>query len=416
MIVTREELIIALSEAAEVEHGLLVQYLFAAFSIERRDIPDLSPSQQICLARWQKIIFDVAREEMDHLAKVCNLLAAIGSAPQFLRPNFPQSNTSFFLLGVGKNKHHRYPFDFELERFNDCSLYRFIISELPKGVTYLAFPNETGIRIATARDGSPQPIVYNHVGELYSIIEKGFIDLTNLIGEKELFIGGIRNQDNSLDLVKDLNSARRVINRIIVDGEGTPDDNKDSHYEKFMRVRSELAKELKQSSSFNPSKNVALNPQTRYNGDSRGNVTLITHGVTLKLAELFNDIYITMLSTLIQYHSQAGETDRQIEALTRISRGVMSTMLRPLAEMLTEMPVHEEQTDLVAGPCFEIYHPIRLSPDVQSRWKILKERITQEIGLCESLLDFANTYTGLKRLNSVYENLKYLLLDVETVS
>ena len=35
MIDTREELINALSEAAELEHGLMVQYLFAAFSIKR---------------------------------------------------------------------------------------------------------------------------------------------------------------------------------------------------------------------------------------------------------------------------------------------------------------------------------------------------------------------------------------------
>lgn len=36
MINTREELINALAEAAELEHGLLIQYLFAAFTFKRR--------------------------------------------------------------------------------------------------------------------------------------------------------------------------------------------------------------------------------------------------------------------------------------------------------------------------------------------------------------------------------------------
>ena len=35
MIDTREELVNALSDAAELEHGLLAQYFFAAFSLKK---------------------------------------------------------------------------------------------------------------------------------------------------------------------------------------------------------------------------------------------------------------------------------------------------------------------------------------------------------------------------------------------
>ena len=415
MIDTREELVIALSEAAEVEHGLLVQYLFAAFSIERRDIPELSPSQQISIARWQKIILDVARQEMDHLAKVCNLLASIGGAPQFSRPNFPQDNASYFPLGTGTDRYKRYPFDFELEEFNDCSLYRFIISELPQGGDHPELPDPSCSDLSKVSSFSPDPIVYNNVGELYRLIELGFIILVGKFGEQNLFIGGTRNQDIKLGAVTNLDTAREIINAIIIEGENAENDNLESHYEKFVRVRGEFSAELKKSPGFKPTKNLVKNPQTRHNSDSQGNVTLILHPVTKKLAELFNDVYNTMLSTMIQYYSVAGETEGQREALKTISHGIMSTMLRPIAEILTEMPVTEEDNTKKAGPCFEIYKPIRLSSDVESRWIFLKERVEQEALLCESLLSSTTQFPCLRRLVNVYDNLQYTLLNLESV-
>jgi hypothetical protein len=39
---TREELINALTEAAELEHGLLCQYLFAAFSMKKHPSEDVT--------------------------------------------------------------------------------------------------------------------------------------------------------------------------------------------------------------------------------------------------------------------------------------------------------------------------------------------------------------------------------------
>ena len=90
MIDTREELINALSEAAELEHGLMVQYLFTAFSMKRRTDEGITRVQQALLVDWEETILRVAHEEMYHLANVCNLLSAIGGAPQFQRPNFPQ--------------------------------------------------------------------------------------------------------------------------------------------------------------------------------------------------------------------------------------------------------------------------------------------------------------------------------------
>jgi N-dimethylarginine dimethylaminohydrolase len=76
MIDTRDELVNALSEAAELEHGLLVQYLFAAFSMKRRTGESITPIQQALLVDRESTILRVAHGEMYHLASVCNLLSA----------------------------------------------------------------------------------------------------------------------------------------------------------------------------------------------------------------------------------------------------------------------------------------------------------------------------------------------------
>ena len=161
MIDTRLELIDALYEAAELEHGLLLQYLFAALSLKKRLDEGITGSQQELIRKWEGQILLVAREEMAHLGTVCNLLSAIGAAPRFSRPNFPQPAKDY------------YPFNFTLTRFSDEALYRFIRAELPKGELPPEPPAAfTGIApLALAPEmlaaAIPEPLEYEYVGELY---------------------------------------------------------------------------------------------------------------------------------------------------------------------------------------------------------------------------------------------------------
>src|SRR5713101_4918345 len=96
VIENRSQLIYALTEAAELEHLLMCQYLFAALSFKThlRELPNAQRKfHQIELIRsWKKAILNIAREEMQHLTYVNNLLIAVGGAPYFSRPNFPSSN------------------------------------------------------------------------------------------------------------------------------------------------------------------------------------------------------------------------------------------------------------------------------------------------------------------------------------
>src|SRR3954469_2255889 len=91
----RGQLIYLLREAAELEHGIMCQYLFAAFSLKQTADEGLSPEQLDAVSRWRKTIGEVARQEMLHLALVQNLLTSIGAAPHLGRPNLP-SPTPYF--------------------------------------------------------------------------------------------------------------------------------------------------------------------------------------------------------------------------------------------------------------------------------------------------------------------------------
>src|SRR5688572_11294059 len=85
----REALIYMLCQAAELEHGIMCQYLFAAFSLKQSTDEVLTAEELEAVSRWHHAVAHVATEEMLHLALVQNVLSAIGAAPHLTRPNPP---------------------------------------------------------------------------------------------------------------------------------------------------------------------------------------------------------------------------------------------------------------------------------------------------------------------------------------
>ena len=77
LIDTREEMIYALNEAAEIEHGLMIQYLFAALTMKKDLRENVTGTQQELIRKWEAQILGVSREEMAHLGTVCNLLSSV---------------------------------------------------------------------------------------------------------------------------------------------------------------------------------------------------------------------------------------------------------------------------------------------------------------------------------------------------
>src|SRR5262245_33403904 len=87
-----DELVLLLHGAAEIEHALLVQYLYAAYSLEtdqtqlRGDVPDDAVN---LIRMWRDSILTIAVQEMAHLLTVQNLLHFVGGPLNFEREDMP---------------------------------------------------------------------------------------------------------------------------------------------------------------------------------------------------------------------------------------------------------------------------------------------------------------------------------------
>src|SRR5215469_2257600 len=165
----REELIYMLSEAASLEHMIMCQYLFAAFSMKRDTREGITPAQLEAITRWERLVSLVATQEMLHLTLVNNLLSSIGSIPYFARPNFPQ-HARYYPPGV----------QLALLPFGRDAFQHFLFLERPEGMDLedapefevLAIPKpsldfDSGQIVPQAQD-------FATVGHLYRGIEQGF--------------------------------------------------------------------------------------------------------------------------------------------------------------------------------------------------------------------------------------------------
>ena len=93
MVEHREQLWSLLVQAAQIEHMIMCQYLYACFSLRTEPDEGLTAEQADAVARWQKTVTGIAAEEMLHLALVMNVMTAIGAGPTLTRPNFPRHSS-----------------------------------------------------------------------------------------------------------------------------------------------------------------------------------------------------------------------------------------------------------------------------------------------------------------------------------
>jgi Ferritin-like len=111
------ELLRLLHQAAEIEHALMIQYLYGAFSLKPAyaQVAGMgSPNSNDLLG--------VAIMEMQHLGRVNQLLVALGAAPTLVREDFPYEPDI-------------YPFRFNLEPLSQHSLAKYCWTEAPVGAT-----------------------------------------------------------------------------------------------------------------------------------------------------------------------------------------------------------------------------------------------------------------------------------------
>jgi hypothetical protein len=148
------ELLRLLHVAAEIEHALMNQYLYASFSVK--------PVYQAIAghgAPSSNDLLGVAIQEMQHLGKVNQLLVALGAAPTLIREDFPYEPDI-------------YPFRFNLEPLSRASLAKYVWTEAPVGATDVgkaktAADRSFCLELKRALGKGARP---NRVGSLYDAV------------------------------------------------------------------------------------------------------------------------------------------------------------------------------------------------------------------------------------------------------
>jgi hypothetical protein len=369
----REQLWWLLAEAAQLEHMIMCQYLYAEFSL--KDGSDgLTAGQAEAVRRWRKTLHGIAVEEMLHLALVSNLMTAIGAAPVFGRPNFPQ-RSGYFPAGV----------QLDLLPFGEQALRHFLFLERPEGMErqdaagfVLAAPPREPVQPGEAL---PRGQEFVTIGHLYRGIAEGLRGLAARCGERAVFVGSPRAQATpellgwpQLIAVTDLASALAAVEEIIEQGEGCAGDWRTAHYGRFLAMWQDYRDRRQRDPSFQPARPV-LPGYTRQPFGITAAQPVITDPLTHQVAELAAMAYELVLQLLNRFFTHTDETEQQLSVLIGAAITMMAGVLRPLAAALTTLPAGPPHDGRTAGFSFEVHYMRgNMVPWREPAWALLHER------------------------------------------
>jgi hypothetical protein len=388
----RDYAISLLRLAAEIEHGLMVQYLFAAYSL---DSPGAPAAQRPMVRRWQEAILGIAKEEMAHLVTVQNLLTALGGPLQFNREDFPHDTVL-------------YPSGFRLRPLSLPSLATYVVAESPE-----VWEGEQADRIkqqAAAEVGG----TVNRVGRLYE-------ELIDVIGDPALvpdstfdaasmpfqaswdewgrgYRRGERGRQASsdpdapavpelvIDTVDSRTTAIAALEQVGEQGEGfgMPRDEDESHFERFLKVHQEF-ENLSEDERRALVRDIATNPTTDLSGPDVGadpadteTTSPIANPIARLWAHLFNVRYRKLLVSLshafelAENRTGSGSPGPRGSLIHRAFAEMYN--LRSIAGLLVSMPLDHAEPDAArAGPPFQMPHTLMLPHDEDDRWRLHRD-------------------------------------------
>lgn len=372
----REALIYTLGKAAELEHLIMLQYLFAAFSLKQHVREGLSAEQLVAVARWRTALLSIGGQEMLHLALVQNLLTAVGAAPRLTRPNFPMPAYSY-PAGVR----------IELLPFGEAALRHFAFLERPEGMDiedsegFAAFEQAVALPHDEDDEIVPHLQEFDTIGQLYRSIQAGLERLDERLGSERLFIGPKDAQATEehfrwpeLVAVTDLATALRAIDTIVEQGEGASGEWRNAHFGRLLGILDEYLEMKKADPGFEPARPVvAANVRQQATGVV---VPLITDPGTTRCMDLLNVVYEVLLQLLSRYFAHTDETPEQLGVLADVSVGLMYGAIKPLGSVVTTQPIGWDRPGVTAGPGFELFYQVDyLLPHREAAWILMEERL-----------------------------------------
>jgi hypothetical protein len=371
---SREHILHALYEAAELEHNLMCTYLYAAFSLKAAEGEGLRPEEAAAVARWRRVILDVAIDEMSHLAAVWNITVALGGAPRFGRTNFPL-DPGFLPAGVVV----------KLAPFSDAVLQHFIHLERPHGSSEPDgegfAPERLFVRAAPGHRLTPMGVDYETVGDFYAAIGRDLRALVAHVGEANAFCGdpALQLSATEVDLggvapVVCLDSALAAFDAIVAQGEGAPSHSETSHFQAFVGLRTEFAALRARNPAFVPAHPAAHNPVLRRPPRPEGRVW-IEDPSAIDTVDTANAAYGLMLRLMAFAYSLARPSDHKAFAVDA-AIGLMQA-LTLLGERAARLPAGPASPGCHAGVSFTALRDASaLAPGPSAR-RFLIERFSE---------------------------------------
>jgi hypothetical protein len=286
--------------------------------------------------------------------------------------------------------------------FGEPALQHFMFLERPEGMALegaqgIDAPMHEAVPLPADGDIVPQLQDFATVGHLYRSIEHGLARLAEKFGERNLFVGPSRAQPTSTDFqwpelvaVTDLASAQRALDTILEQGEGARGHWETAHFGAFVQVLEEYRAMLDANPAFDPVRPVMFATVRRSEHDT--SISLIGDRLTSRCTDLFNVSYEILLQILERYFAHTEETDAQLATLANAAVTLMATVLKPLGDLITTLPVGPEHPGRTAGPSFELfYEDDDLLPHRESAWVLLEERVRDASSFCSTVAEGAPT-------------------------
>jgi hypothetical protein len=411
--------VMLLQIGASIEHALMVQYLYAAYSL-RDDHPKANG--------WRKSLLTIAREEMGHLLTVQNILTLMGGAFNLDRGDYPWD----------------VPFEacpFRLERLSRGSLACYAYAEMsPRDESKEEFADikkdaEEHIKNTSRTKHSLYDGKVGHVGILYDKVIKVLGDRAKVpdvcfqngvigqfswdewgrnyrgdkAGDKEDPNDGPR-ANVLIDKVATREEALVALAKLTEQGEGLvaveeglgdtdilqnlgpniPDlGTLTTHFNRFRSIYTELRDLDPDEFSWKVPDNPTIDLSTSHGATIDGR-TSIKNERSFQWAGLFNTRYRMLLAWLA--HALVlvrGEPSGSSHLCGQIVHRVFGEMynMKAIAEMLVKMPLTDDADGLKAGPPFEMPFRTPLPPNHHDIWEIHKAALAAARNLYPDLLE-----------------------------
>lgn len=344
----RDEVIFLLHTAAEIEHALLAQYLFLAFSL---------PDNRVL---WRGKLMQIAKEEMGHLLSMQNALIALGGPL-----NFDRQDTPFRVF---------YPFPLSLEPFSVRSLARFVLAEAPAAE---AIPADMGFDSAQVHVDAELGAAVLDVRRIGALFDR-LIALVDGLDETEAFTTGSEAWQadpvtwqasfHDMRLAKVRNRAELILllREISTQGEGTlaVGLGAKSHFQRLFELYKAAKAEATAHGATGLARNITPNPSVE-DDQAPG---YLTDPLSRAWGEIFNLRYRWLL--LILQHGLMLEAGQARDELHAWALTEMRQAITPIARRLMLLPQREgDAAGPGAGPPFEMPYTLNLPFRPADLWR-----------------------------------------------